>query len=115
MSLDLAPEVETTVRRYAEREGVSLDELLQRTFPPINSPSTAPSTTDDPTASISALLGRWQQEYGLPARPDGLVHTPAHELFARWKNEDAGLTAEEAEADRRLWEDYGQQHQGTSL
>ena len=34
MPLDVAPEVESTVREYAAAEGVSIDELLARHFPP---------------------------------------------------------------------------------
>lgn len=44
MSLELAPEVENTVREYAEAEGVSINDLLARTFPP-RRPPVAP---DDP-------------------------------------------------------------------
>ena len=71
MSLQLAPEVETAVRQYAKREGVSPEELLRRAFPPVA-----------PVLSVQAWLHQWQQEYGLPPRSDGLRHTSARELFA---------------------------------
>lgn len=75
MSLEVAPEIETTVRQYAEREGISLNELMARFFPPIE---------EDAVIRVNALLRQWQQEYGLPSRPDGKVHTSAQELFAQW-------------------------------
>jgi len=34
---ELAPEIESSVRDYAAREGVSINELLARTFPPRHS------------------------------------------------------------------------------
>lgn len=116
MSLDVAPEIETTVRQYAEREGVSLDELMARAFPPIG-PLPQPSQPDaeDPTARVNSLLRQWQQEYGLPRRPDGRVHTSAEELFAQWDAEDAQLTPEEAEAERHHWEDIQTEHQGVTI
>ncbi len=95
MSLQLAPEIETAVHQYAEREGVSLNELLRRAFPPVTAAS-----------SVQTLLQQWQKEYGLPPRPDGKVSAPARELFARWEAEDAQLTQEEAAADQEIWTEY---------
>ena len=116
MSLDLAPEIETTVRQYAEREGVSVEELLARTFPPVKPASTAPETAvDDAATRVSSLLQQWQQEYGLPSRPDGKVHTSAAELFAQWDAEDAALTPEEVAAERRLWEASQERRQGVTI
>lgn len=54
---------------------------------------------------VIGLLNKWQQEYGLPPRPDGEMHTPVAELMARWDAEDALLSPEEIEAEQRLWED----------
>ncbi len=104
MSLQIAPEIETAVRQYAEREGVSLNELLRRAFPLVPK---APS--------VQTLLQHWQQEYGLPPRPDGKVSTSAKELFAQWEAEDAELTQEEAAADQEIWEDYQTARQRVSI
>lgn len=104
MSLQIAPEIETAVRQYAEREGVSPEELLRRAFPPITAAS-----------SVQALLQQWQQEYGLPPRPDGKVSTSAKELFAQWEAEDAELTFEEAAADQEIWADYQTARQRVSI
>lgn len=106
MSLEVAPEIEITVRRYAEREGVSLDELMARVFPPVE---------EDAVARVNALLRQWQQEYGLPNRPDGRVHTSAQELFAQWEAEDAQLTTQEAEAERSLWPTDQPEHQRVTI
>ncbi len=106
MSLDVAPEIETTVRRYAEREGVSLNELMVRVFPPIE---------EDAVARVYALLRQWQHEYGLPNRPDGRVHTSAQELFAQWEAEDALLTPQEAEAERDVWASSQVEHQRVTI
>lgn len=116
MSLEVAPEIETTVRRYAEREGVSLDELMARVFPPIEA-TQQPSRpdTDDPVIRVNALLRQWQQQYGLPPRPDGQVHTSAQELFAQWDVEDALLTPQEAEAERNLWPADQPEHERVTI
>lgn len=104
MSLQLAPEIETAVRQYAEREGVSPEELLRRAFPPVS-----------PASSVRALLQQWQQKYGLPPRPDGKVSTSAKDLFAEWEAEDAQLTSTEVAADQKIWEDYQKAHQRVRL
>jgi len=67
------------------------------------------------TDRVAALLRQWQQEHGLPARPDGKAHTPVQELFAQWEQEDSHLTPEEAEAEQRLWEDHQKNHPKVSL
>lgn len=70
---------------------------------------------DNPSARVSALLRQWQQEYGLPARPDGKSHTSVQELFTQWDAEDAALTPEEAEAERHLWDDNPECSQGITI
>jgi hypothetical protein len=97
MSLELAPETESRVREYAEAEGVSIDDLLTRYFPPRVAPR-------DPRAHVQALLTNWQREYGLPVPPGGYKTTS--ELFAQWDAEDAQMTEAERETERRFWEDY---------
>ena len=42
MSLELSPEIETTVREYAAAEGVSIDDLMARYFPPRRVPAEDP-------------------------------------------------------------------------
>jgi hypothetical protein len=116
MSIDLAPEIETTLRRHAEREGVSINELLARAFPPVRTETTPDeAAVDDSAARINTLLRRWQREYGLPTRPDGKVHTPVAELFAQWDAEDTALTSEELDAEQRLWENIEQRSSGVTI
>jgi hypothetical protein len=57
-------------------------------------------------ARVAALLQTWRRAEGLPTLGDGATHTPVAELFAQWEAEDAQLTPEEVEAERRFWEDY---------
>jgi len=106
MSLDLNPEAETILRQEAEREGVSIDELIVRRFA---RPQPAPQEVPAPDAEkerVLALLRQWQKEYGMPPRPDGKEHTSVAELLAEWEAEDAKLTPEEVQAEQRFWEDY---------
>ena len=62
--------------------------------------------SDAPATTVQALLKLWQQEGGLPARPEGAGHFPVQELFARWDREDQQMTPEEAEAEQSLWTDH---------
>ncbi len=64
---------------------------------------------------VKELLRQWQQEYGLPPRPDGKTHTSAEELFAQWDAEDARRTSEEAEANQRLWAEYEHRQQSLTI
>lgn len=96
MSLEVRPETEQLIRR-AESNGVSVDDLLLRTF--------APGQPEDPRQRVQALLRKWQVEdvpRGVPTQdPNHAAETPA--LFARWREEDAAMTDEEREAEDRLW------------
>lgn len=60
MSLNLAPEIEVTVRQHAEREGISISELLARTFPPLSSsPQSDRNASGEQMIRVQALLGQW--------------------------------------------------------
>lgn len=101
MYLELAPEMESRVREYAEAEGVSVNELIDRHFPP------RPRITEQNTrARVQSLLSAWQQEYGMPTLP-GSGKTLA-ELTAEWRAEDANMTSEQIEQERAFWEEYEQ-------
>jgi hypothetical protein len=113
MSLNLAPDIEIAVQKYAEREGISIHELLARTFPVL--PSNLTSVPSDPVNTVQELLRQWQRDYGLPIRPDGKTHTSAAELFAQWDAEDARRLPEEVKADQRLWENLERTPQSVSL
>ena len=105
MSLDLSPEVETVVRDRAQALGVSVNDLLARTFAP---EKTEAKTVNDPEAHIQALLARWQTEDNtpiLPPIPTLPGETPTQALFRKWAEEDARMTDEEREAEDQLWED----------
>lgn len=116
MSLEIAPEIESSVRQYARRAGVTIDELLARAFPaPQSLPRSDRFPVDDPRSQVAALLDQWQQKYGLPVRPDGKFHTSAEELLARWDAEDAQLAAEQAESEQLLWADNQKHHQRIAI
>ena len=56
MPLDIAPEIENIVREYAEAEGISINDLLARCFPPRRIPP------DDPV--LKFLNDRLRQAEG---------------------------------------------------
>src|SRR4051812_19739044 len=100
MSLDLKPEVERIVRERADAAGVSVDDLLSRTF-------AVGGGAGDATQRVQELLAQWQAEDRTPEAPhDGPDGAPAGHLpFARWRELDATMTEAEREAEDRLWED----------
>jgi len=58
-----------------------------------------PTTDED---DIDTKLHKWQEQDGTRLMPD----IPTQTLFAQWAEEDAQMTAEEREAEDRLWEDF---------
>ncbi len=60
LTLELEPEVEISLREAAAAEGISISELLARTFPPR-------TTRSSPRAHVQALLTRWQAQDQTPA------------------------------------------------
>ena len=120
MAMQLPPETESRVREAADRAGVTIVELLNRTFaPPSNgahhsnpadpdgtnrASSVAEETPEETCARVQGLLHQWQKDYGLPVPPGGFK--TVGELFAEWNEEDAKMTDEEREEERRFWEDY---------
>lgn len=101
MSLDVAPEVEITVREYAAEEGVSISELLARYFPPRKVDPTDPNKE-----RLFAKLRQMQKEYGLPVPLGGLKSLA--QLSAQWAAEDASLSEDDRRADREFWEAFNQ-------
>jgi hypothetical protein len=88
LSLELDTEVERLVRQRAEAAGLSVNELLARTFSPT------------PEQRVRALLAQWQAA-DRTAGP--VIDATADELVERWRAEDAAMTEEEREAEDRLW------------
>lgn len=108
LTLDLRPEVENALREYAAEEGVSISDLLARTFPPKtahpHTNGTNGTTSREPQDRIQTLLSAWQQQYGLPTPPGGTGSLA--ELSAEWAAEDAALSPEDRQADRAFWEAF---------
>ncbi len=77
MSLELAPEIESAVRAYADREGVNASEYIAHLLPYVT-----PERT--PHAGVQALLSRWQAQDGTPTAmpaPNDATLTPSESLF----------------------------------
>src|SRR5438105_2966105 len=106
MSLDLSPETETAVRERAATEGVTVNDLLARTFSVIeqNGQSSA-----DPRDRARTLLRKWRAEDEIPPITANRIQTgptSAEALFKRWEEEDAKLTDDEVKTEESLWEDF---------
>lgn len=112
MSLELSPEIENAVRERAQAEGVSVNDLLARTFTPVpqSTPPNLPPVRD-PKAHVDALLAKWQAEDKTPLRsapPTLPGETETQALFRKWAEEDAHMTDAERDAEARLWQDIEQ-------
>lgn len=108
MSLDLSPEIENVVRERAAAAGVSVNDLLARTFIQ-EKEQTRPVI--DPKEHVRALLAHWQAQDNSPILPPIPIQsgeTPTQALFRKWENEDADMTEEEQEREERLWEEIQQ-------
>jgi hypothetical protein len=108
MSLELSPEIEQVVRERATAEGVSVNDLLARTFAPEMADVRPPN---DPIAHVRALLAGWQASDhtpSLPQAPPRSGETPTEALFRMWEEEDAHLTDKEVESEEQLWEAFQQ-------
>lgn len=106
MSLELSLEVENMVREKATEEGVSIEELLRRTF--ASEKSYAPHLLP-PKERVQALLALWQAEDHSPMQSPVLARndeTPTRTLFLKWEEEDAHLTVSEREAEALFWEEF---------
>jgi|SRR5579871_433012 len=64
MTLDVSPEIEIMIRQRAAAEGVSINDLLARTFAPDKE-----SPAGDPIERVRQLLSRWQAEDHTPIVP----------------------------------------------
>lgn len=98
LTLELEPEVEISLREAAAAEGISISELLARTF--------APRTTrSSPRAHVQALLTRWQAQDQTPA---ATLTTSSESLFQKWDEEDEALTDAEQQTRAEQWEQIKQ-------
>jgi hypothetical protein len=59
---------------------------------------------DSPIEEMQRRMREWQQETETELRPD----ISAHDLFARWAEEDSQMTEVEIAADEKLWQEYQQ-------
>ena len=98
LTLDLEPEVEISLREAAAAEGISINELLARTFPPQIAKSS-------PRDHVQALLTRWQEQ---DQSPVAALVTSSEALFHKWDQEDAALTDAEQQTRAEQWELFQQ-------
>ena len=96
MRIDLTPNEKERLLVSARQAGMSPAELMKRTA--LEHLPSSPKTSED---TIEDKLRRWQAQDDITLMPQ--VSTEM--LFAQWDKEDALMTAEEREAESRLWED----------
>ncbi len=109
--LELAPETASRVRERAARDGVTIEELLDRFLAqPSQGSQSAPikpvaeETSEETHPRVMGILAERQKQYGMPTPPGGFKTLT--ELFAEWEAEDANMTPEQVEEELRFWEDY---------
>jgi hypothetical protein len=118
MSLELDPRAETILRQEAEREGVSIDELIVRRFArPQPAPQEAPAP-DVEKERVFARLAAWQRQDSTPfvlpiPNADTIKATEA--LFRQWDEEDANMTDAKRDAEDRFWEEFNQNQERVSI
>jgi hypothetical protein len=105
LTIDLTPSEEARIEVSARNNGITPADVVKRLLN-----EHLPSTS-----SVADLLTKWQQQYGLPARPDGKVHTSFRELLDQWQEEDALLTPDEVAEQERLWDDWRHNQEGISI
>ena len=101
MSLELGPDTERRVREYAAVAGISIEELIDRTFPPHMSKDATEISEEVPT-HLQILLARRYAEINYPC----LKHKSLSLLFSGEDPGCARVTAEEYAAELKFWEDY---------
>jgi hypothetical protein len=84
MPLDLIPDIETAIRRRAQRDGLSVEELLARAFPP--------------------------SEEGAEPRPMAIFGRRRQNAVAEWDTEDTWRSLEGADTERHLWRAFELEH-----
>jgi len=97
ITVNLTPMEEAQLSSEAIQNGLDTSELVQNLLR--EHLISTPLTSAD---KVRIKLRQWQKETKTVTSPA----IPAHELFARWAEEDAQMTEEEMEAEDRLWEDF---------
>lgn len=98
MSLDISPDIEKMVRERAATEGVTVNDLLTRTF--VQEKNQTPPSAN-PKEHVRALIAQWQAQDNtplLPPIPTRNGETPTQALLRKWEDEDSNLT----EAERKV-------------
>jgi len=106
MSLDLSPEIEYVVRERARADGVSVDELLARTY--LHKSDTS-EVINDPKARVLAKLAKWQADDHTPHVTPIVTlpgETQTEALFRKWEVEDSNMTDAEIRAEEEFWRDF---------
>ena len=105
LTIDLTPAEEAVIEASARQTGIPpadfVKMLVKEHLPPVT--------------PVRALLARWQQQYGLPARPDGKEHSSFRELLQQWGEEDSLLAPGEIAVQLRLWDDWQPDREGVAI
>lgn len=105
LTIDLTPSEEARIEASARQQGIAPVDVVKML---VN--EHLPSVTP-----VRALLTKWQQQYGLPPRPDGKLHSSFRELLQQWQDEDSLLTSEEIVEQNRLWDEWNHDHEGMKI
>jgi len=105
MSLELSPEIENIIRERAAAAGISVNDLLARTF---GQEKLQTPFVSHPKEHVRALIAQWKAQDNTPIVSPVPVQngeTPTQALFRKWEEEDANMSEEEQAKDEKLWEE----------
>ena len=112
LTLDLKPEVENALREYAKEEGVSISDLLARTFAPRTTPTGQPQPKMDvpanPDASHQELPRKAPRLQVLPRQQAKALNAPSIARLQAQLAEGAKATPQEAAQAEAEWQDFKQ-------
>lgn len=96
ITVNLTPTEEARLSNEAMKIGLAPAELVQQL---LREHFSKPLNKVD---AVRAKLHQWQKDTQTQTTPA----ISAHDLFARWAEEDALMTEEEKEAEGKLWQDF---------
>ena len=122
LTLDLKPEVENALREYAKEEGVSISDLLARTFAPRTAQASQPQpkmdamdamdTSANPNVSHQAVASQIPRKAPrlqvLPREQAKALNAPSIARLQAQLAEGAKATPEEATQAEAEWQDFKQ-------
>jgi hypothetical protein len=121
MSLELAPETESTIRASASHAGLSENDYLARLIQvaPLHlvmaegSSDTRQDTAKQRIATMKQKIAQWQHQYGVPQSEEEPKTLTV--LRAEWSQEGGVMTSDQVQAERGFWEEFHQDREGVRL